>query len=159
MKAMKKFYKECHLAARMYYDANEVWSDLKVGQLLQLRREADNSYDANAVQVIFTKPDENGEPEEFVLGYIPRDENTELAAFLNLGWGEIFECRIRAASTKIRITNSKSTLLFVSSAIQNLSNLADYGISICTAFGTTSMVNGESPSRSTPSVSASSVPS
>ncbi len=94
MKAMKKFYKECHLAARMYYDANEVWSDLKVGQLLQLRREADNSYDANAVQVIFTKPDENGEPEEFVLGYIPRDENTELAAFLNLGWGEIFECRI-----------------------------------------------------------------
>ena len=94
MKAMKKFYKECHLAARMYYDANEVWSDLKVGQELQLRREPDNSYDANAVQVIFTKPDENGEPEEFVLGYIPRDENAELAAFLDLGWGEIFECRI-----------------------------------------------------------------
>ena len=94
MKVMKKFYKECHLAARMYYDANEVWSDLKVGQELQLRREPDNSYDANAVQVIFTKPDENGEFEEFVLGYIPRDENAELAAFLDLGWDEIFECRI-----------------------------------------------------------------
>lgn len=85
----------------MYYDANEVWSDLKVGQELQLRREPDNSYDANAVQVIFTKPDENGELEEFVLGYIPRDENAELAAFLDLGWGEIFECRISSINEEV----------------------------------------------------------
>ena len=93
MKAKKLFYKECHLAGRKYHDADEVWEELKVGTKLQLVRDLDNHYDPNAVAVVYSKlvDDEN---EEFLLGYIPKDENKEIAQFLEMGWNDVFECRI-----------------------------------------------------------------
>ena len=52
-------------------------------------------YDPNAVAVVYYKLDTDEEElPRYVVGYIPRDENSELAAFLEMGWGEIFECRI-----------------------------------------------------------------
>ena len=32
--------------------------------------------------------------EEYLLGYIPRGENETIANLLEMGWGNIFECRI-----------------------------------------------------------------
>lgn len=93
MKAKKLFFKECHLAGRQYHDVDEVWEDLHVGTLLSLERDLDNRYDKNAVAVIFRK-DVDGETEEFLLGYIPSTQNEEIAQFLEMGWDEIFECRI-----------------------------------------------------------------
>ena len=45
MKKKKLYYMDCHVAGRMYHDADEVWDKLKIGTKLHLVREADNRYD------------------------------------------------------------------------------------------------------------------
>ena len=96
MKARKLFFKECHLAGRQYHDADEVWEELHVGTLLELRRELDNRHDKDAVAVVYVKDagKNTGEEDAYLLGYIPHGENTEIANLLEMGWTEIFECRI-----------------------------------------------------------------
>lgn len=96
MKAKKLFFKECHLAGRQYHDVDEVWEELHVGTLLELERDLDNRYDKNAVAVIYNQglDEDTGERNEYLLGYIPSDENEEIAQLLEMGWNEIFECRI-----------------------------------------------------------------
>lgn len=96
MKAKKLFFKECHLAGRQYYDADEVWNELHVGTLLELERDLDNRYDKNAVAVIYNQglDEDTGEYNEYLLGYIPSDENEEIAQLLEMRWNNVFECRI-----------------------------------------------------------------
>ena len=96
MKARKLFFKECHLAGRQYHDADEVWEELHVGTLLELRRDLDNRYDKDAVAVVFVKgvDKKTGEEDAYLLGYSPHGENTEIANLLEMGWTNIFECRI-----------------------------------------------------------------
>ena len=96
MKARKLFFKECHLAGRQYHDADEVWEELHVGTLLELRRELDNRHDKDAVAVVYVKNVGKNTDEEdaYLLGYIPHGENTEIANLLEMGWTDIFECRI-----------------------------------------------------------------
>lgn len=89
MKAHNLYFMDCHLAGRTYHDADLVWDDLKIGQKLRLEREPQNPYDANAIQVIFNK-----EGEDYLIGYIPRSENSKLVAFLDAGWDDLFTCRI-----------------------------------------------------------------
>jgi len=89
METKKLYFMDCHLAGRMYHDADEVWDDLKVGTILKLEREKDNRYDVNAVAVVYEK-----DGEAYKIGYIPRGENETLANFLEMGWNNIFECRI-----------------------------------------------------------------
>lgn len=88
-----KFFKECHLAAMQYYDADLVWNDLKVGSLLRLVRDEDNRFDSNAVAVMYDKG-RKYRREEYHIGYIPSSENKEIATFLEMGWDNAFECRI-----------------------------------------------------------------
>ena len=94
MKINKLFFKECNLAGRKYHDANEVWEKLKVGTVLKLERDLDNRYDNNAVAVLFVDDAKDNEGEEYLLGYIPAVENEGIAQLLEMGWGNIFECRI-----------------------------------------------------------------
>lgn len=82
---------DCHLAGRKYHDADEVWDKLKVGTLLSLKHDKENRHDANAVAVLYKKEDE---VEPYCIGYIPRDCNEDIASFLEMGWTDIFECRI-----------------------------------------------------------------
>jgi len=89
MKAHNLFFMSCHLAGRMYHDADMVWDDLKIGQVLRLERDPENKYDANAIQVIFNK-----DGEDYLLGFIPRSDNEQMAAFLDMDYDEAFECRI-----------------------------------------------------------------
>ena len=93
MKAHNQFFMSCHLAGRAFHDADLVWNDLKMGQTLRLEREPQNPYDANAIQVIFNK-----DGEDYLLGYIPRSENSKLVAFLDAGWAKLFTCRISRLS-------------------------------------------------------------
>ena len=51
-------------------------------------------YDKNAVAVVYSKVADNNEKEEYLLGYLPRTSNTEIAQLLEMGWASIFECRI-----------------------------------------------------------------
>lgn len=64
------------LAGFRYYAASEVWSEMRVGDRLELVREADNPHDANAVSVAW-----RGRK----LGYVPRAENAALAWAMDRG--------------------------------------------------------------------------
>jgi len=71
------------LAGFRYHAAAEVWSEMRVGDRLELARESDNVHDANAVSVSW-----RGRK----LGYVPRRENAALAWALDRG--ESIEARI-----------------------------------------------------------------
>jgi hypothetical protein len=95
MNAKKLFFMECHLAGRMYHDVDEVWDELKVGTKLTLVRDLDNHFDINAVALVYENhSSKNEESETFLLGYIPKDRNKVIAQLLEMGWNNIFECRI-----------------------------------------------------------------
>ena len=64
------------LAGFRHYEGREIWRDMKTGDRLQLVREPDNPYDANAVRV-----DWRG----VVLGYVPRSENAAVARQMDRG--------------------------------------------------------------------------
>lgn len=95
MEAKKLFFMECRLAGRQYHDADEVWDELHIGTVLNLVRDTDNAYDKNAVAVIYNgKNNEKDESEQYLLGYLPANENQVIAELLQMGWTNIFECRI-----------------------------------------------------------------
>ncbi|TAN56046.1 MAG: HIRAN protein [Betaproteobacteria bacterium] len=58
------------LAGFRYAEAARVWPRLRLGDELELSREADNPHDANAVRVAW---------QGHKLGYVPRAENAALA--------------------------------------------------------------------------------
>ena len=91
MEAKKKFFMDCHLAGRKYHDADEVWEKLKVGTLLRLERDLENRYDPEAVAVMY---DDKEMVDSFCIGYIPREDNETIAGILEMGWTDMFECRI-----------------------------------------------------------------
>lgn len=91
MKARKIYFTDCHLAGRQYHDADEVWNELKVGTILQMERDLNNPHDPYAVAVLYKKPEEE---EPYLIGYIPRNDNETIANFLEMGWTDLFECRI-----------------------------------------------------------------
>ena len=64
------------LAGFRYHEAAEVWTELRVGDRLELARERDNPHDANAISVSW-----RGRK----LGYVPRHENAALAWGLDRG--------------------------------------------------------------------------
>ena len=95
MVAKKMYFMDCHLAGRKYHDADEVWDELKVGTILKLMRDKENRIDPYAVEVIYERKDKKENVEDdFCIGYIPRDENETIASFLEMGWDNVFECRI-----------------------------------------------------------------
>lgn len=90
-------FMECAVAGVCYHDDDHIVEELTVGTEIALVRQRDNKYDINAVAVAL-KGDYDGNPEEFdfrfILGYIPRNQNSELAAMLDMGWGDAFEAEI-----------------------------------------------------------------
>lgn len=92
MEVRKMYFMDCHLAGRKHYDADEVWDKLKVGTVLQMQRELVNRHDMDAVVVMYHN-DENGE--DYKIGYLPREDNETVSSFLEMGWTNLFECRIR----------------------------------------------------------------
>jgi hypothetical protein len=59
-----------------YYDGKAVWKEMKAHDLLSLVREPDNPYDSKAVRV---------EWQGHKLGYVPRDDNVDLARLMDNG--------------------------------------------------------------------------
>ncbi|MCU0868019.1 MAG: HIRAN domain-containing protein [Burkholderiales bacterium] len=64
------------VAGLAHHDAKAVWDQLRVGDALQLVREADNAHDRSAVRV-----DWQGR----VLGYLPAADNADVARQLDRG--------------------------------------------------------------------------
>ena len=121
MKARKLFFKECNLAGRQYHDVDEVWEELHVGTCLSLERDLDNRYDKNAVAVVYRDVDvETGIVEEYILGYIPSDENETIAKLLEMGWNKVFECRISKINPDAHYENQiRLTIRIVKSEKEN----------------------------------------
>lgn len=71
------------LAGFRYHAAQQIWPELRVGDSLDLAREADNPHDASAVSLSW-----RGRK----LGYVPRRENAALA--WGLDRGEALKARI-----------------------------------------------------------------
>ncbi|MGE5525525.1 MAG: HIRAN domain-containing protein [Rhodospirillaceae bacterium] len=74
------------LAGFQFYAARDVWAEMKAGDALELVREADNTYDANAVCVLWRGR---------MLGYVPRRDNAHVARQLDHG------ARIQARIVKL----------------------------------------------------------
>jgi len=64
------------LAGFRHYGGGEMWPDMKVGDRLELVREPDNPYDANAIRI-----DWRGRK----LGYVPRRDNAAVARQMDRG--------------------------------------------------------------------------
>ncbi len=71
------------LAGFRHYEAPETWRSMAVGERLQLVREPDNPYDANAVRV---------EWRGVMLGYVPRRDNAAVARQMDRG--TVLEARV-----------------------------------------------------------------
>ncbi len=88
---------ECPVAGVGFHDIEEIWDDLYVGTELALVRERKNKHDKNAVAVVLAD-EYDGDPDDFdfdfILGYIPRKDNTAIAAMLDMGWQDQLEAEI-----------------------------------------------------------------
>lgn len=95
----RKLFKTIRVAGLNFHDFDEVCDDLEVGQRVFLIRDQHNEHDPKAVAIAFAEPDmydeDTVEPDEFsILGYVPRNENEQLATLLDMGWGGMFVCEI-----------------------------------------------------------------
>ena len=71
------------LAGFRHYEGGEAWRNMAVGDRLQLVREGDNPYDANAIRV---------EWHGVKLGYVPRRDNAAVARQMDRG--ALLEARV-----------------------------------------------------------------
>lgn len=67
---------ESPLAGFQFHEGKQIWGELRVGDPLQLVREADNPHDGRAVRV---------EWRGHFLGYVPRADNEAVARLLDRG--------------------------------------------------------------------------
>jgi hypothetical protein len=71
------FLLETHIAGLGYYDLKQVTETLQVHDALQLRREAGNTYDELAIEVLTLSQSK--------LGYLPKHRNPILARLMDAG--------------------------------------------------------------------------
>lgn len=93
----RTLYKSCAVAGISFHDIDDIWEELYVGCDIALVRDKNNKHDRNAVAVALAD-DYDGNPDDFdfdyILGYIPRSENEHIAMMMDMGWTEMFECKI-----------------------------------------------------------------
>ena len=98
-KYKKVFFKKCAVAGVSFHleKDDELWDELCEGTKIALVRDRNNKYDRNAVAVVLANDyDEDSDDFDFdfILGYIPRTENTEIAALMDAGYADKFEAEI-----------------------------------------------------------------
>lgn len=96
-KKKRVLYKECQIAGITFHDLTDIWDELEEGSKLALVRHKDNKYDKYAVAVALAG-DYDGDSDnfdfDFILGYVPKTENKEIATMMDMGWDEVFECEV-----------------------------------------------------------------
>ncbi|MDE6527434.1 MAG: HIRAN domain-containing protein [Muribaculaceae bacterium] len=89
MELNKAYLLDTYVAGRQFYDADDVWRFLSVGERLMMKWEPDNRHDRFAVGLWFEFGDR-----KYKLGYLPRSSNEFVAVMLAMGWEDAFECVI-----------------------------------------------------------------
>ena len=79
------FLKSFYIAGFSYYQGVYVFDQLKIGTLLELVPDEKNTHDDFAVEIRF---------KDKKLGYIPRNENKEIAIVMKAGY-RIFQCIVQ----------------------------------------------------------------
>ena len=82
-----RYYLDCYIAGFKYWDGLDSIGGLIEGTDVELRGEPVNPYDPEAVAIYYG---------ETKLGYVPRDENSDISRILYFGHGDIFESKISA---------------------------------------------------------------
>lgn len=80
MEKVKEHLDNFRIAGFTYYDGAEAFEHLKIGTLLSIELEEDNTYDSRAVKISY---------ENYHLGYIPRDSNRIFYKLLKVGFENI----------------------------------------------------------------------
>lgn len=116
----KVLFKECPIAGISFhieYD-DELWDELEVGQEVALVRDRKNKFDPDAVAVAL-KDDYDGDPDnfdfDFILGYLPKSENSEIARMLDMGWEDVFFTTLSTVKTHGYINNRLRISIFIQS--------------------------------------------
>lgn len=114
----KVLFKECAVAGTSFhikYD-DEIWDELEVGQEVVLVRERKNKYDKNAVTIAL-KDDYDGDHDnfdfDFILGYVPKSENEEIAKILDMGWEDVFYTTLSTVKTHGNINDRLRISIFI----------------------------------------------
>ena len=84
---VSKFVDRFNIAGFTFWDGYMAFDKLRAGVELLLQREEDNRYDPQAVAIYLG---------DFKLGYIPRENNSMVSKFLDLGYTDIFELRVQS---------------------------------------------------------------
>ena len=87
---INRHYDNFNIAGFTYYDGVDVFDKLSIGTELRLVPEPENKFDEAAVALYYN---------EFKLGYIPKNKNSYISKFLNLGHVNLFEVKINQISS------------------------------------------------------------
>jgi len=109
-----RILKECTLAGGIYHGQKLYIDKLHPGDNMLLERDAENKYDRNAVSVNFYYEDKY-----HLIGYIPKACNKVIASLLDMGWGEILDCKV----TKINMEANSEQQIYLTIYIKNKINI------------------------------------
>lgn len=84
-----RLFASFHIAGFQFWDGALVLGRLKTGKKLKLVPEPGNAYDPNAVALYY---------KGVKLGFIPHDQNAEIAQLLAFGHKDVFEARVQQVS-------------------------------------------------------------
>ncbi|MBD5206297.1 MAG: hypothetical protein HDS84_07985 [Bacteroidales bacterium] len=113
--------KECAVACLSFHleKDDEIWDELEVGTQIALIRDRNNKHDRNAVAVALTD-DYDGDPDDFdfdfILGYVSRTDNAELAAMLDAGYADKFTAEITTYHRHENCNNSIRITIYIESS-------------------------------------------
>ena len=110
---VSKFIDRFNIAGFTFWDGYMIFDKLRAGQELMLLREEDNRYDPQAVAIYFG---------DFKLGYIPRENNSMVCKFLDLGYTNIFELRVQSVQPEANPERQVYVALYIKDA-RNEENL------------------------------------
>lgn len=116
----KVLFKECAVAGvsfHLKYD-DEIWDELETGQKVALVRDRKNKYDKNAVAIALAD-DYDGDPDDFdfdfILGYVPKTENAEIAKMFDMGWEDAFYTTLSTVKHHGNINDRLRISIFIQS--------------------------------------------
>ncbi len=103
----KRHFLSFNIAGFSYHDGCEVFDQLKIGSPLRLIRDEDNRHDPNAVAVFFG---------DTWLGFVPRQKNSDLALFLDMGYEDLFAARIQQLDPQAHPEQQVGVVVFLKKA-------------------------------------------